>query len=483
MTEPDTIETINRTLRGAAGWIARQRWFGEKTRSIAAVEPLWQWFFSLESGDVALATVLLSYADGGASRYFLPLAIVGDGAHLPANATVATTVTGQRVVDALHVPAFQRWWLERIANGDVATGTQDSWQWSHVDGYAAAVQHASALTARVLSGEQSNTSLLFGQDLILKVFRRLEPGQNPDVEIGTYLTSTFPTVPVPHTFGGASLASVGVTYTVTAAQQFVANDGDCWQWLLHVLGDGSAAEVEEAARTIALLGQRTGELHMALGAATDNPAFQPEQIDAAFCARWHETLQHELDLTIHLLRQGDVLNEADADLIEHLRHRLADTEVLQGTEAIRVHGDYHLGQVLRTTDGDVSILDFEGEPSRPIEDRRRRYPALKDVAGMTRSLDYARATIARQPSRSLSDQGQVEAWFAGARRHFLASYRAATSGATGRLVPAGERDFARALALFELEKALYEARYELNNRPDWVTIPVEAIRVIAMQGA
>ena len=482
MTVSDTIETINQAIRDAGEWVARQRWFGEKTRPITAVEPAWQWFFSLDGVDVALASVLLTFADGGQSRYFVPLAITAHGMDVPDHAIIAALEDGRRVVDALHIPAFQRWWLERMAKGDTASGTHETWQWSHVGDYGATLRRASELPGRVLTGEQSNTSLLFGRDLILKVFRRLEPGLNPDVEIGRYLTGNFPSVPVPRTYGDASLSAGGERYTVSAAQQFVANDGDCWQWLLRVLATGLPADITDAAQTIALLGQRTGELHLALGAETDEPAFQPEPVDTAYCARWRASLRHELELTIHLLRQAGRI-PAYSDLADRLEHLLEDAIVLEGTEAIRVHGDYHLGQVLLTVDGDVSILDFEGEPSRPIEDRRRRYPALKDVAGMTRSLDYARATVARMPSPSVGAREDVDAWFARVRSDFLAAYRAAMRPAEGRLLPADSRDFDAALALFELEKALYEARYELNNRPDWVSIPYAAIRAIAAQGA
>lgn len=469
-------------MQDAGEWIARQRWFGEKTRAITAVEPAWQWFFSHESDDFALTSVVLRFADGGQSRYFVPVAISRERAAVSHHAVIAALADGRQVTDALHVPAFQRWWLQRMSGGDSAQGTQETWQWSSIGDYGETLRRASELPARVLTGEQSNTSLLVGQELILKVFRRLEPGLNPDVEIGAYLTSHFPRVPVPRTYGDGSVAVSGRTYTVAAAQQFIPNDGDCWQWLARVLGQGTPADIGEAARTIALLGARTGELHLALGAETDEPGFMPEPIDTAFTAWWRESLRHELDLTIHLLRQSGHLG-SDADLGQRLGALLADVDALLGTEAIRVHGDYHLGQVLRTADGDVSILDFEGEPSRPIEDRRRRYPALKDVAGMTRSLDYARATVARMPASSLGNQGDVDAWFGRVLNDFLSGYRTAMRPAEGRLVPADSRDFSAALALFELEKALYEARYELNNRPDWVSIPLEAIRAIAARGA
>lgn len=482
MAVHDEIETINRTLSGGAAWLSRQRWFGEKTRPIVAIEPDWQWFFSPDDIVWALSSAIVRYADGGASRYFMPLAIVDEGSALPERAVVANLQDGRCIVDALHVAPVQRWWVQQMAQGQTATGSNESWRWSPIGTNLAALQRAGALQARVLTGEQSNTSLLFGRELILKVFRRLEPGINPDVEIGAYLTNHFPAVPVPRTYGDASLWRQGETYTVAAAQQFVANEGDCWQWLLRVFGEGSPSDIENAGQAMSLLGRRTGELHLALGAETDDTAFWPERIDDAFCARWRDSLQFELDLTVHLLRQAGSL-PADADLAPRLRQRLWDIDDLHGTEAIRVHGDYHLGQVLRTLDGDFSILDFEGEPSRPIEDRRQRFSALKDIAGMTRSLDYARATLQRRPVAPLGDPETLDAWFARARAGFLGAYRAATRAAHGRLIPATDAKFHATLALFELEKALYETRYELNNRPEWVDIPFRAICDIAADGA
>lgn len=476
------IEELTEALRASGNWIAGQRWFGEKTRSILAVEPEMEWLPSTDGVTFALATVWLRFADGGRSRYFVPVAAVTATSELPDHAVLTTLPDGSSIVDALHVSAVHRWLVDRMIAGDVFSGPATTWRWTHFGRDQSTLERARDLPARVLTGEQSNSTLLFGDTLILKVFRRLEPGINPDVEIGEYLTSHFPTVPVPKTFGEGNLTTAGATNTVAAAQEFVPNDGDCWKWLLHVFRDGARAQVEDAARTIALLGTRTGELHMALGAATTDPAFRPEPIDEASCAQWQSALRDEVDLTVHLLRQAGHLDD-DSDLARALTQRLGHTTVLRGTEATRVHGDYHLGQVLRTADGDVSILDFEGEPSRPIEDRRRRFSPLKDVAGMTRSLDYARATVQRFPGPPLGDAASLDAWFAHAREAFVHAWREAAAGARGRLAPDGDAEFHQALELFELEKALYETRYELNNRPDWVSIPLAAVLAIAAQGA
>lgn len=478
----DEIDRFNETLRDAGAWIARQRWFGEKTRAIVAVEPEVEWLVTAEDVLFALATVQLHFADGGTSRYFLPVAIVPVGIQVPTHAVLVSLANDRRVVDALYTPAVHRWLMERMTQGGQMTGPATAWRWSHIGEDVSTLQRAATLSARVLTGEQSNSTLLFGDALILKVFRRLEPGINPDVEIGAYLTANFPSVPVPKAFGEGNLTMSGATFTIAAAQEFIPNDGDCWRWLVQVLQDGNDGEIAEAARTIALLGTRTGELHMALGALTEDKAFQPEPIDQAYCDRWRTSLQHEIDLTVHLLRQGGHLGTSQ-DLAHRLAARLDDVDLLRGAEATRVHGDYHLGQVLRTRDGDVSILDFEGEPSRPIADRRRRYSPLKDVAGMTRSLDYARATVRRAPGRSFANDADLDAWFARVRTDFVTAWRAATSASGGQLAPLADSACRKTLEMFELEKALYETRYELNNRPDWIDIPYEAVREIAARGA
>lgn len=475
------IDDVSDALRNAAGWIARQRWFGEKTRQIDAVEPELEWFATSDGVTFALATVRLHFADGGSSRYFVPVAVAPSVSCHPESAEIARVPDLGMIVDALHVPGVHRWLVDRMIAASRMSGPATTWGWAHFGEDQAALVRARDMSARMLTGEQSNTTLLYGDALILKVFRRLEPGINPDVEIGAYLTTQFPNVPVPKTFGEGSLTTGDETFTIAAAQQFVPNVGDCWQWLLRVFKQGSRDEINEAARGIALLGKRTGELHMALGAPTAHGAFRPVRIDRDYCARWRAALRDEVDLTVHLLRQAGQL-DSDSDLAAKLGERIGETDVLQGTEATRVHGDYHLGQVLRTASGDVSILDFEGEPSRPIADRRRRYSPLKDVAGMTRSLDYARATIRRFDPVPLDDVDALDAWFDRARGAFLQAWWTATAAARGRLSPAGSAGFRQALTLFELEKALYETRYELNNRPEWIEIPLRAVLDIAAHG-
>jgi len=229
------------------------------------------------------------------------------------------------------------------------------------------------------------------------------------------------------------------------------------------------------------LGELTGGLHVALASDPGDPAFAPELIADADVARWRTQMAGDLERTLRILhdRRGHLTaagrQRAEALLAEPmgLAACLEGLEVLsrEGCHKIRIHGDYHLGQTLRT-DGDFVILDFEGEPARPLAERRAKHCALRDVAGMVRSLDYAAATAFGEGG---AVQAAGETWRRLAVDVFLDAYLEATRAAAARLVPASRPALGAALAAFALDKALYEVRYEIDNRPTWVEVPLRGL--------
>jgi maltose alpha-D-glucosyltransferase/alpha-amylase len=254
----------------------------------------------------------------------------------------------------------------------------------------------------------------------------------------------------------------------------VGNDGDCWRWLPRALETATPGNRGSLLESIALLGRRTGELHAALAGSTEDDAFRPEPYTIEDVDAEGARIAGELASTLSMIRRQRALtDEESASLESALRDRLSGIGILEGLPRIRVHGDFHLGQVLRVGD-DFVIIDFEGEPSRPMPERRQKHSPLKDVAGMLRSLDYA-ATSARLSMKGETD-GDLQAWSVTAERAFLVAYRESILGAPIQLVPGDDAGFQVALDLFMIEKALYEARYELDNRPDWLGIPLDGLR-------
>jgi maltose alpha-D-glucosyltransferase / alpha-amylase len=289
---------------------------------------------------------------------------------------------------------------------------------------------------------------------------------------------------VPPYVGSVSWRSPdGATYAIALGQGFVANVGDGWTWMLQRLTEVQTGDLDLQRDQFAaerLLGRRTGELHVALGAIQE-PTFAPETTDRADIDDDIRRTSAAIEETILLLQ------ERKRDLPEHLKTRLP--EAIAGLRAlakrvdgywgelntlrIRVHGDYHLGQTLRTPDGDWAIIDFEGEPARPLEERRQRASVLKDVAGMLRSFAYAAAVGSRAESREPSAE-RVADWERGTREAYLHGYFSETRGRPG-LLPRSRANAERLITLFELEKSFYELQYELDHRPDWVWVPLRGI--------
>ncbi len=344
--------------------------------------------------------------------------------------------------------------------------------------------------------EQSNTTVLVGADCVIKLFRRLEPGLNPEIEVGRFLTET---VPFPHTpplLGSIELEEDGRRSAVAVVHGFVQNQGDAWtvtsayldrfveeQRLLTAEAAGHSDEQATYLRRMDQVGRRVAELQLALASRDDIVDFAPEPIAAEDVRSWTEALlrragraldqlaQRRSDLTDNDRPLADALQSYRDGLPARLRELLPESiDALK----IRHHGDFHLGQMLIAKD-DVSIIDFEGEPRRSIEDRRRKAPAARDVAGLIRSIDYSVTAALERALKSAPDEhGKLTRALEGWREHsaaaFMSAYRSSLTDA--RLWPQSLEAADRLLDFFLLEKAFYEIEYELAHRPDWLQVPL-----------
>lgn len=475
-------------------FIERQRWFAGKARGLQTAR-IEDWSALREDPPLVL---LLIRADE--TRYFVPVALG------PAPADPARTIGplgGLTLFDAHWHPSFGTSLLDAIKSRRAFASAGGSFRCAPVEPW----DHASwdeldRVPATPHSGEQSNTSIFFDRRLILKSIRRPESGINPDFEMLRFLADRPGFVHAPRLAGWAEYAGQGETATVALLQHFVANTGDGWTHMLARLGDlcerltpaDNPTDVEERVAVLGVealaegheLGAVTGRLHAALATDPGPPEFRPEPITGEDVGRWRHAMVRDLDrLTAEIAAASARMPPADRAAFESLLNarprieRAADDFLLlaDGTaHKIRCHGDYHLGQVLKTAESFV-VIDFEGEPARSVEERRAKQCPLRDVAGMLRSFDYVvHAALAARPEAERPWlRPALEAWRRLAARDFLSGYMMAAAKGPERLLPRAPEAVRRACAAFELEKACYELHYELNNRPDWISIPLAGI--------
>jgi maltose alpha-D-glucosyltransferase / alpha-amylase len=348
----------------------------------------------------------------------------------------------------------------------------------------------------------SNSVSLLGERLFLKAYRRLYPGLNPELEMGRFLTDVAGYAHCVPVAGSVEYQSAdGTVWTLAMLQAQVENQGDAWTFtvdqlvrLLESLGAEAAAPdegIRAMARRMRVLAQRVAELHVALARRTGDAAFDPEPVQAADLERWSKSVQDECRRTLELLagRRGQWAEPLAAlagrviDAAPKLGARIARGAAMAPAGVkTRLHGDLHLAQVLIRRD-DFVLIDFEGEPQRPLEERRAKQSALRDVAGMLRSFDYARHTALHQTTPNAAQIERLgpvaREWERQVRAAFLQTYgKVAVEG--GLYADAAAFEAASALLdLFELEKALYELRYEMDNRPDWIAVPLAGIAALA----
>jgi maltose alpha-D-glucosyltransferase / alpha-amylase len=523
-TSRHRLETIN-----LPEFFPKQRWFASKARRIESTQIV-DWA-TLNPSHSSLALVNVQSEKGGAETYFLPLAIeLGDGLEgLQRNApqSVIAPVTSGKTNGVLCDGVFNDRSCEMLLSL-IEHDNQIEAHKGKICAQRGTVFHEilsaaqTPLSIRRGSAEQSNTSIIYGDNFILKLFRHLEPGLNPDAEIGRYLTehTSFDRVPP---FAGLieyQPAEERESSILAFLQGFVENEGDGWKWTLEELDryyetcapipfpeteHGVALRtsvppqepVSQLARdhvglyleSAAVLGRRTAELHLALASPTPDPAFAPESFSVEDLQTLLRDIRQRASKVFDMLKERvsqlpDEVLEVAASVLGQRRRILDIFGTLNSgslqTLRTRIHGDYHLGQVLRVKT-DFFILDFEGEPARSLADRRVKQSPLKDVAGMLRSFSYAAyASLLNYTARHPEDVSRLQPWAALWERsvatEFLASYRHIAAGAT--FCPPDASDFRSLLNVFLLDKALYEVLYELNSRPSWVRIPLMGIMAL-----
>jgi maltose alpha-D-glucosyltransferase/alpha-amylase len=465
--------------------LPRQRWFGAKGRAIGGAQ-------LRDCGalgeDSWLVLIDVRFAQGPDEMYAVPLVLGADSSAPPDALSLTVDLDGRpsRATDAFDHAGFCLELLTAFEReSTLPTVRGGAIRFVHTARFPR-LESAASVPPRRLTGEQSNTSVAYGDVLIVKALRKVQPGPNLDYEIGDFLTfrARFPHVPP---LAGATeyLSPAGEVTTLAVLQRFVPSYGDGWRWALEQLGrlqpGRAGAGSEHVFRELYRLGAVTAALHGALASDPRDPAFAPEPLTVADAQAWSERIADDLRHTcgaVHARLQAlprDLADDAAAVLASEraLIERARELRALgdERCAKIRVHGDYHLGQTLRTDTGFV-ILDFEGEPARPVAERRRKQCVLVDVAGMLRSLDYAVHT-ALSPTGTPSPAG--ERWVERASASFLDGYLDEMARVPVRLLPASPSAFSRALSVFELDRALYEVRYELDNRPAWLGIPLRGL--------
>lgn len=486
--------------------LSSARWYGGKARIVTAVRIQETVPLRIDTDSMFVVFIAVTYKDGDQDVYTMILTVsFGERASQMQHAHPQAVLTELMIVgksgdqrgvlhDALwddHAGVL----LQIIRQEHVCKGEQGKLLASSGQEFSTILQEAAATKSSVMQGEQSNTSVRFGRHAMLKFYRRFEPGLNPDLEIGRVLTARG------YAYSPAVLGSLEYAGpnqqpgTVAIAQAFIENRGDAWRYTLDEIErelathldrtvDAKSAYVDSAA----LLGRRTAELHLALAKETDDPNFAPEPAGKDYWVSLHDRMTRSIAGACALLRTR--LDDLDA---EHRRAAAAVLE-LEGmlvsraralvehnpkAMLIRCHGDFHLGQVLYTGH-DFVIIDFEGEPARPLAERRAKHVPIVDVAGMIRSFHYAAyAVLDRMGSRQGPDQKlseleqQVNQWYRTAADGFLSGYSETAGNAP--FVPERPQDRALLLDAYLIEKACYELSYELNNRPGWVGIPLSGL--------
>jgi maltose alpha-D-glucosyltransferase/alpha-amylase len=458
--------------------LADQRWFAGKARTITQVSFVAAAELPGEPSVGVLAVIEVAYTSGDAERYLLPLT----------NAEVPQ--------DGLQQIDYCAALFEIIANGQSLTasvgdaGQVESPCCGEFVGvpsnqFAALVGSSDdRQPIRCGSSDQSNSAVVFGEQLFLKVFRKLEPGLNPDHEIAQFLTNRTSFTRLPRVAGAIEFRPYqGEAITLAVLQAWVPNQGNAWEAMLADVGrvlTGGAFRDDYVQR----LGQRTAELHLALASVGDDPAFAPEPMTRddvqSLVARLRQGASESLAAIGQFTRRDDAASDAISRLlqlgpaaVEQLAARLQTISLAAKT---RIHGDYHLGQVLCQGD-DFIILDFEGEPARPLAERRAKDCPMRDVAGMLRSFGYAAHVGLMQHAgdepATFGQQQSAATWRKQAEHQFWQGYQTTAGGAA--FLPTDEHATQTLLDFYLAEKALYEVRYEANNRPDWVLVPVTGL--------
>ena len=484
-------------------FIPTRRWFGGKERALRELKIAHSVPIGAGPSAARLLVVEVAFTEGLPESYLLPVALADEAttvrllAEAP-QAVIARLEGGHAICDALYLPEV-RAALLRLVAGEAAAPGRVRLVGSTRPAFDPATLERALANSRLVSVDQSNTSIAFGDIWLLKILRKFERGPHPDAEITRYLSEDAHLACVPPFAGTLTLVDRAGDAAVGMLFDFVVNQGDGWTYTLDALAryfdrvlearrdfdEAGAAELigavyRERARQ---LGQRTADMHRALASAEDRPEFAPEPFSTLYQRSLYQAMRGATGHVLRRLRRQlpRLPEEARADAVSLLGShaplltvfaRLLDHRI--DTSRIRIHGDFHLGQVLNTGK-DFVIIDFEGEPRQPLSERRLKRSALRDVAGMLRSFDYAVATVLRNESaddvQRLVPWGRE--WARTMREAYLAAYLEGAAGTS--FLPASATDTELLLEIFQLDKVLYEVSYELSYRPAWVATPLRAV--------
>jgi len=516
------------------GYIRRRRWFGSKTRHVrsATIEDVIAIPYSTSEAHLVLMGI--EYAEGESETYLVPVTFaLGERSNqviseLPQAVIAHLKLKNKHgdevgvVYDALVEQGFQNALLNAIAQRRRFRGEKGEIVSSHIRKAFHRIRGTvtESLEPALLKGEQTNTSVVYGERFKLKLFRRLEEGVSPELEIGRFLTEKRPFPNSPPVAGVMEYKTRrGEPVTLGILHGYVYNEGDAWQYTMDSIGrylehilaqplvepplpvDNSLLDISEqelsplAEETIGpylisaqLLGQRTAELHLALASATDDPDFVPEPFSVTYQRSLYHGMRSFAIQVLQMLRKH--LRYLPNEAKENAQKVLSQENTIIGRfqevhrrkitgMRIRCHGDYHLGQVLYTGN-DFVIVDFEGEPIRHLGERRIKRSPLRDVAGMIRSFHYAahialsgkESTVLRPEDLPLLEDW-ARAWYLWVSATFLKSYLGLMADLP--ILPQSREGVKILLDAYLLNKAIYEVDYELNNRPDWVGLPLQGI--------
>jgi maltose alpha-D-glucosyltransferase/alpha-amylase len=462
--------------------ISAARWYGGKGRAIERIEPV-------EAFDLAAGAVVIVHTrepTGRTGRYLVPFSRQGDGlGHDPAG-TAALRGLAIAISEGRTLPAVPHPEPAGTRTRGPAAGISAALVCRPAGGLGALVPAGGGvreLPVRPLDADQSNTSIVLGQHLLLKAYRGLADGLNPDLEMNAYLSEEVRFPGVPRVGGYAELVSTRGTATVALLQEFVADGADAYETTAEgltawILAPGEVT-VEFATEIAAAMGSMTADLHAALSVGPAVPGFETREATRDELREWRRAAQRQLARAIDVVTgpAGDELRAMAPVITEQLT-------VLEAIPSVplvsRVHADLHLGQVLLTPDG-PRIVDFEGEPTRPIEDRRRPTSPLRDAASMLRSLDHVGHSARRRAERRrvglVARPGlDVDAWLVRARERFVEAYRRGLAEHGSPITV--DADLLRA---FEFEKECYEFVYAATYLPDWMWAPLQGMRSLVAE--
>jgi maltose alpha-D-glucosyltransferase/alpha-amylase len=486
-------------------WLPKRRWFASKDTAIDSVHIAYGVRFGDPQHPVLLSEIEVTSA-GQVSRYQLPFGFLGEDqftSALPQQLALARVRRVRQVglvTDAFSLDTYIRGVIQGLQAKTVLDSTDGEIRFEPT-AQLAKLELNDESEVRYLAAEQSNSSVVVGGSLVLKLIRKVSAGVHPELEMGAYLTEAGYEHISPLLGSVIRHDSDGQDNLLLIAQGYLSNQGDAWGWTQNNLERAIRDELAEAmseqeqhynalgelADFAGLLGQRLGEMHQVLAAPTTNKAFKPEVTTLKDSQGWARHVGAQIDHALQLLKQHQTkLNPADQALVSALLEQkkaiashvqdLAKATV--GGLRIRVHGDLHLGQVL-VVKGDAYLIDFEGEPARPLPERRGKHSPYKDVSGVLRSFDYAAAMavnvqgVDQSPEANASRQRVADRYLHEARQAFIQAYHAATTTLAHDWQDAKGQD--AALALFSLEKAAYEVAYEAENRPSWLPVPLQGL--------